>query len=133
MFRTSGTGAGKAIPMSHRFSKLRRDLARKGITTPFPKCPLCGSQVRPLDYSKHTRQCEKDCASLSIEAVRRKLLAIRNTVPRSPEHAILLDLEIACLEQEASQAFNLVAGLDRFGRGRVVTDATAEDQPTELD
>jgi hypothetical protein len=103
-------------------ARLRRALERSGFTQ-WPRCPMCGTEIRPILYASHTTQCEKDCASEVVQACDKRLLAIRNTIPRNPEHATLLDVEIGWLEEELTLAYNVVFGFDEFGRGEMRTSA----------
>jgi hypothetical protein len=102
-------------------ARLRRELLQRPGFYPSPRCPLCGSECTPAAYAAHTKQCEKDCASEVIQACDKHLLAIRNTIPRNPEHAVLLDVDIAWTEQERTLAYNVVFGLDELGRGTMHT------------
>lgn len=78
--------------------------------TTHPRCPLCGTECSPKSFAPHTRQCERDCASRSIEALDRAMLRARNTVPRDPGHALMLDLELACLTQELYRCWTVILG-----------------------
>jgi hypothetical protein len=102
-------------------ARLRRELLQRPGFYSSPRCPLCGSECKPALYAEHTKQCEKDCASEAIQAIDKRLLAIRNTIPRNPEHAVLLDVEIAWLEEERTLAYNVVFGFDAQGRGTMST------------
>ncbi len=105
-------------------AKLRRELLKRPGIYPQPRCPDCGVQCAPKDFSSHTKQCERDCASEAIWAIDVRLAAIWSTEPRGPEHAACLEAETDWLREEHAQRFNELMGLDEFGRGRIHTGHT---------
>lgn len=100
-------------------ARLRRQLAGKGFSAK-PKCPICTREVEPRHLAPHSRQCERDCASLTIEAIDRRLAAIWSTEPRGPEHATLLEVEAEWIRHERAEAWNIIFGLTPDGKGTVV-------------
>lgn len=104
----------------------RRVLALPGFTKS-PRCESCGQQIAVHAYWAHAKQCARDVASLTIEATERHIRALENTVPANPAHALLLDLELAGLEQDRAEAYNCIFGLSREGKGRVRTEVAEDD------
>lgn len=106
--------------MHARSADLRRRLLTKGFT-PEPLCPLCRAPQKPLNFSKHTRQCERDLASLTIEATDRKLAELHSTEGRNE------DL-VEQLRRERFDAHSLLFGFDvAMGNGPMHTDHPDDD------
>jgi hypothetical protein len=105
---------------SLRNAQLRRALAAKGVT-PLPRCPSCGEQVAVLQFSAHSKACEKDRASQVIYACDLRLAEIHSTEPRGPEHKACLETEADWLSAERFDAHNVIFGFDSQGRGTMHT------------
>ena len=101
---------------------LRQRLLGKGFSQ-LPRCPEFRIAVALLQFAAHTRQCERDNASRTLEACDRALARLWSTEPTDANHQAAMDDLDARLRYERAQAHNLLCGLDAFGRGRIVTTA----------
>lgn len=125
MLESSGSGAGKSTPMPHHAHRLRRELIQR--TGPaLLRCGLCGSFIRRLDWSRHGRQCERDCASLTIASCDRAIARLWSTEGRDEE---LME----SLRRERYDAYTLIFGFGEHGNGRVHTGHPALPGDTPLD
>lgn len=106
--------------MSARSFRLARQIKLRLRELPYvpprPTCPTCGEQQALLSHSAHTRQCERDRASQCLEAIGRKLLALRAAPPSAQR-----DREIHRLREERHRAWRIIMGFDALDRGRVRT------------
>jgi hypothetical protein len=100
-------------------ARIRRQLAARGFSAR-PRCPTCSLEVEPRHFAPHSRQCLRDCASLALEAINRRLAVLHAEEPRGPEHKACIDTEETWLSQEHRERFNELCGLDAMGRGKVV-------------